>query len=202
MKKIIFVLLVVVTSFNLSAEPHQRGITSEEILDLFPGIGEKTFSELTISERIAISEEISIDMQEKNYVRRAAFASFLIPGAGQFMTGDPLTGAAHLAGEAAIVGGVITGLYFLLPEDLKDGSLTREERHDLYKTYMTPDNIDQILPAMGVMAGGALLSVFNSIIASHDAAENAFENIESGSVTFNPYLNTGSTLGMGLRMNW
>ncbi len=202
MQKIILILLIVLTGFSLSAEPHKMGVTPEEILNRFPGIGEKTMSELTIEERLLIDAEISIDRQENMYVRHAAVASFLIPGAGQFMTGDTLGGVAHLAGEAAIIGGVITGLYFLLPEDLKDGNLTKEERHDLYESYMTPNNIDEILPAMGVMAGGVLLSVFNSVMASHGAAENALENIESGVVTFKPYVNIGRTLGLGLRMNW
>lgn len=202
MKKIILLLLIAVTGFTLSAEPHKRGTTPEEILGIFPGIGEKTIDELTISERLAISEVISIEKQGNAYVHRAALASFLIPGTGQFMTGDPLAGAAHLAGEAAIIGGVITGLYFLLPEDLKDGSLTRDQRHDLYQSYMTHDSIGEILPAMGVVAGGVLLSVINSVMASHGAAENALENIESGAVTFKPYINIGRTLGLGIRMDW
>jgi len=196
MQKIILVLLITVIGFSLSA------VTPEEILNRFPGIGEKTMSELTIEERLLIDAEISIERQENMYVRHAAVASFLIPGTGQFMTGDALGGVVHLAGEAAIIGGVITGLYFLLPEDLKDGSLTREERQDLKRSYMTPDNIDEILPAMGVMAGGVLLSVFNSVLASHGAAENALENIESGSVSFKPYVNIGRTMGLGLRMYW
>lgn len=198
MKKIFLVLLIAVTGFTLSAEPHRRGITPEEILDLFPGIGEKTVSQLTIDERLNIAGELSVQMQESMYVRHASISSFLIPGAGQFMTGDPVSGTIHMASEAAIIGGVITGLYFLLPEDLKDSSLTRDERHDLFKSY----DRDELLPAMGVVAGGVLLSLFNSITASRGAAENALENIETGAVIFKPYVNIGNTLGLGFRMHW
>ena len=141
MKKLILVLLIAVTGFTLTAQPFKRGTTPEEILKLVPGIGEKTIEELTIAEQLAIAGEMSIQMQENRYVHHAAMASFLIPGAGQFMTGDTLRGAAHLAGEAVIIGGVITGLYFLLPEDLLDWDLTKEERRDLMESYHTPDRI-------------------------------------------------------------
>lgn len=202
MKKLLLVLLIAVTGFTLTAEPHKRGLTPEEILDLMPAIADKAIDELTISERLAIAGEISIAKQENRYVFRAAVASFLIPGTGQFMTGDPLGGAAHLFGEAAIIGGVITGLYFLLPDDLMEGDLTRDERKEICHSYMTPDRIGEILPAISIVAGGVLLSVINSVMASHGAADNALENIESGAVTFKPYLNVGKTLGLGIRMNW
>ncbi len=202
MKRLFLVLLITVTGFTLFAQPHQRGTTQKDILDLMPGIADKTINELTIAERLAISREISVQMQQKMYVSHAAIASFIIPGAGQFMTGDPLTGTLHLAGEAAIIGGVITGLYFLLPNELLAGDLTPEARHTLLESYHTPDKIGEILPAMGVVTGGVILSVINSMLASHGAAENALANIESGDVTFKPYVNVGRTLGLGLRMNW
>jgi hypothetical protein len=202
MKKIFLVLLIAVIGFTLSAMPHERGNTQDDILDILPEIGDKTIDELTISERLSISEILSVQMQKNMYVRHAAKSSFIIPGLGQFMTGDPLAGTLHLVGEAAIIGGVITGLYFLLPDELLDGSLTKDERHDLMENYHTPDNIGEILPAMGVVVGGVLLSVINSMLASHGAAENALVNIESGDVTFQPYVNVGKTIGIGLRMNW
>ena len=51
-------------------------------------------------------------------MRHAGFASAVLPGVGQFMIGNPLSGTGFLLLEAALVGGTIAGTYFLMPEDV------------------------------------------------------------------------------------
>ena len=93
----------------------------------------------------------------------------------------------------------MTGLYFLLPSDLKQWDLTHKERADLFRSYMNPDKIGEILPAMGVAAGGVVLSLLNSVFASHDAAVKARSNIDSGKVIFEPLV-MGMMPGLGFRV--
>lgn len=202
MKKSFFLLLIVVTGFTLTAQPRLTGLTPEEILEFAPTIADKTIDELTIAERLTIAGAISVEKQKKSYVHHAGMASFILPGAGQFLTGNILPGVAHLAVETAIIGGTLTGLYFLLPEDLKQWDLTKEERKDIAHSYMTPDRIGEILPAMGVAVGGLVLSIINSILAANGAADSAQTNIDSGAVTFEPYVNVGNMLGLGFKLKW
>ena len=199
MKKIILLVMTAVTAFTLIAEPRKSGITPEDIIAAVPSIAEKTIDELTISEHIAIAAEISVEMQKSSYIYRAAMSSFTIPGIGQFKTGETLPGILHLTAQVAITGGTIAGLYFLLPEDLKQFDLTKEERHDLFRSYMTSERIGLILPAAGVAAGGFILSTVNSVIASKSAAKSAQANIDSGKITFKPYLTAGSMFGFGMK---
>ncbi len=202
MKKIFFLAIAVLTGFTLGAQPHQRGLSAEDILEAVPSIADKTMEQLTISEHLAVAAQISLENQKNAYVHRAAMASFVLPGLGQLKTGEVLPGVLHLSAEAVIIGGTLTGLYFLVPADLQQWNLTREERHNLMRTYMTPERIGEILPAAGVAAGGFVLSVVNSIIASNGAADHAQTNIDSGDVTFEPYVNLGSIIGIGGRLRW
>ena len=104
MKKLLFSILILSVAFSLSAQPGKHGLTPAELLAVSPGIGDKTPDQLTIAERLAISGAISVEHQKNAYVHRAAVASFLIPGAGQFMTGDTWSGVARLSGEILIHG--------------------------------------------------------------------------------------------------
>ena len=123
--------MIVVTGFTLTAQPRMTGLTPEDIMSAVPSIADKTIDELTITERLAIAAQISVENQKSAYVHRTAMASFVFPGIGQLKTGEILPGVIHLTAETAIIGGTLAGLYFLLPDDLKQFDLDREERRDL-----------------------------------------------------------------------
>lgn len=175
------------------------GLTADEILAAAPGIEDKTPAELTVGERLAIASALSLSMQKAMYVRHAATASFLFPGAGQAMTGSAGGALLHAGAELAIHGAALAGLWYLSPEPLKDFSLTREERKAAMALYFTQERIGELLPAMGVAFGGAFLSTLNRLVAAGSAAAAAKANIEAGKVTFEPIVGMGG-MGFGFRM--
>jgi hypothetical protein len=177
------------------------GIDPQKILDAAPGAADKTPDQLTLGERLALASAVSISMQEQSYVRHAAMASFMVPGAGQFQVGNYGLGAIHLGAEAAIIGGSAVALWYLAPPGLLDFSMTMEQRHAAMGAYLTKDRIGEILPAMGVVAGGALLSFINRAIAADGARKGAQANLASGKVKFEASLSmVGGMPGLG--MSW
>jgi hypothetical protein len=175
------------------------GISAQDVLSAVPGAADKTPGELTLGERVALASGIAVAMEKVSYVRHAAMASMWLPGAGQLMTGDYGIGAVHLGAEALIVSGGIAGLWFLTPADLKDFSLTMDARRALMRSYMSPDRIGAVLPAMGVAAGGMALSAINRMIASRGAVARARKNIETGKATFEPNISMmGGSMALGL----
>lgn len=177
------------------------GVTPAQVLEAVPTAADKTPAEWTLAERLAISSVFSVAMQESMYVRHAGMASFLVPGAGQFMVGQAGAGALHLGAELLIAGGAIAGMYFLTPDDLMDHSLTMDERHALMASYLTPERIGELLPGMGVAAGTWVLSMVNRTLAARGAVRGAQANLADGTVSFEPVIALGS-IGGGLRVRF
>ncbi len=177
------------------------GVTPEELLEAVPTAADKTPDEWTLEERLAIASVFSVAMQESMYVRHAGASSFLVPGAGQFMTGQVGAGALHLGAELLIAGGAFAGMYFLTPDELMDHSLTRDERHALMASYLTPERIGELLPGMGVAAGTWVLSMVNRSLAAKGAVRGALANIADGTVSFEPVIGLGR-LGGGFRVRF
>lgn len=202
MKKTIAALaLALVAAGAFAQHGPGRGIDPALIFEAAPSAADKTEAELTIGEKAAIASAVSITLQEKAYVRTAGMASYILPGAGQIKTGDYLKGAVHLGAQAAIVAGTAAALHYLAPAELLDFSGTHEERHAAMSAYMTRERIGEVLPSLGVLAGGTLLSFINSGIASHGARAKAQANIDSGKVKFEPSVMMASGFpGIGLRL--
>jgi hypothetical protein len=210
MKRSFTLAVIVLAAASLGAMPGRAGmagisgipgISPQDILSAVPGAADKTPGELTLGERVALASGIAVAMEKVAYVRHAAMASMMLPGAGQLMTGDYGIGALHLGAEALIFSGGLVGLWFLTPADLKDFSMTMDARHALMRSYMTPDRIGAVLPAMGVATGGLLLSAANRMISSRGAAGRARANIESGKVVFQPefsMMGGGMSLGLAI----
>lgn len=177
------------------------GVTPAQVLEAAPTAADKTPEEWTLAERLAISSVFSVAMQESMYVRHAGGSSFLVPGAGQFMTGQAAAGALHLGAELLIAGGAFAGMYFLTPDDLMDHGLTMDERRALMASYMTPERIGELLPGLGVAAGTWVLSMVNRTVAAKGAVRGALANLADGTVSFEPVIGLGS-LGGGLRVRF
>jgi hypothetical protein len=177
------------------------GVTPGQVLEAVPTAADKTPDEWTLEERLAIAAVFSVSRQESMYVRRAGMYSFLVPGAGQFMTGQAGTGALHLGAEVLIAGAAVAGMWYLTPEDLLDHSLSMDERYDVMASYMTPDRIGELLPGMGVAAGTWVLSMVNRSLAARGAVRGAQANLADGTVSFEPVIGLGS-IGGGLRFRF
>jgi hypothetical protein len=203
MRKAIIALALFSAAALLSALPGQgMGIDPQIILKAAPTAADKTPAELTIGERIAIASAVSVAQQEKAYVRTAAVASFLIPGAGQIRTGDYGGAAIHFGAQAVILGGSVVALWYLAPANLLNFTGTMKERHAAVSAYMTKDRIGEILPAMGVMAGAAALSLVDRVVAAEAAKKRAEANLASGQVSFEPALfMAGGMPGFGMKFH-
>ena len=114
------------------------------------------------------------------------------------MTGNYGAAAIHAGAELAIHIGGMAGLYYLLPADLRDMTMTHEERHAATAAYFTEERIGEILPAMGVAFGASTLSFINRVLASSGATNAALANLADGSVTFQPILGPSS---VGVRVH-
>ncbi len=161
------------------------GASAEEMADWVEARSTVKVGDLTVGDLKALSDIRSVDRQEARYVHGSAVASFLIPGLGQFKTGDAWAGTWNLVGHTALVGATIYGVWALLPDDVKASGLSHDARRDLVRGYWTND-IGKIAPAAGVAVGGVALSLAFRFWSASDAGTRAEENLKSGAVVFEP----------------
>lgn len=145
-------------------------------------------SDLTVGDLKTLAAERSIEFQKAGYVRRAEVASFIVPGLGQYLVGDPLGGTLNLAGQIALVGGTFYAAWALLPSDARDAS--GRDRRDVIGHYWTTDPL-KVAPSALVMVSGLTLSLLHRFWASDAAGDTAKANIRSGKVTFEPLAGPG-----------
>ena len=199
MKHLYVIVSLIVLGSGVYAQSPMAGRSSfgaQDLLEQVPGVGNKTSAELTLAERAKLADAFSVAMQERMYVGKAAVASFLVPGLGQFMIGKPVEGSLRLLTQIALVGGAMAGAHYLLPSDFESIRGDRSEMWD----YMISGDAVKVLPAWGVMAGGMTLALVNSVFSSRGAAEEARANIEVGRVSFEPILlHSAGGMGMGFR---
>jgi len=158
--------------------------------------GDSRLADLTVADLWALNQASSVSFQQQFYVHSAAAASFLVPGLGQFKTGDPLSGTLHLAGQAALAAGTVYAAWSLLPGDLRNTALSGDQRRSLWEQYWQTSP-SQVAGTAAVLAGGLTLSLIHSVWAARDARERAQANLADGKVSFEP---RGDALG--LRMRW
>jgi hypothetical protein len=159
---------------------------------------------LTVGDLEGLAERISIAAQKTRYVQRVRMASWIMPGAGQFMTGDVGSGALFALGNLAIAAGTMTAIYFLLPSDLQFGTTNYfTDSIDTIQTRWKSKSLVDYLPAMGAMTGGVILRGVLGKFASANAAETARRNIAEGKITFTPFASfMGRGFGMGMRWRY
>jgi len=206
MKKIFAALLVFAAL--ASAVSAQETVTpsslNQEIAAALQDLSSTQVGTLTIGDMVKIAERVSIAEQKLHYVQKARMASFMFPGAGQFMTGDAAGGALFLAGDIVVVTGTLVGAYFLLPADLQFNSLNYfTSPFSTIRTTWENHSFVDLLPSMGLMAGGFLLKGIIGHFSAAGAARGALRNIADGKVTFTPNLGfMGHGFGMGMRMRF
>lgn len=69
---------------------------------------------------------LSIPFQKMQYVNKSKKASFILPGLGQYMNDDPLSGTLFLISDMAVTAGTLVGAYYLLLTPLMSTTQTRE----------------------------------------------------------------------------
>jgi hypothetical protein len=159
---------------------------------------------LTVGDLLKAAERVSLASQKIHYVQRARMASMMLPGTGQFMTGDALGGSLYLTADLAVMAGTMIGAYYLLPANVQFMSFDYMNRPmaDIHTTWLS-NNISSYLPSLGVMAGGMVLKGVLGHFAAQGAAARARKNIADGTVTFTPRLGFfDSGFGMGMMMRY
>ena len=149
--------------------------------------------------------------QKAAYVRASAMASFLMPGAGQFMNKDPLGGTLFALADLVIKGGTLTGVYFLLPEEVRFDQLDywnapKSQVKSTWESAVNGMSLSDALPIAGVMAGGMLLETVLAGFSAKHAGGLARERIATGEIDFRPrpkiILMAPGLLGIGMSMGY
>jgi hypothetical protein len=206
MKKLLLASLIACALAAAAAAEPSSSVTAlpAEIASALAEMSSTQLGTLTVGDLESVAERISIAAQKTRYVQRARFASRIMPGAGQFMTGDVAGGALFALGNLAITAGTLTAVYFLLPSDLQFG--TTNYLTDSFETIHTrwqSKSFMDYLPAMGAMAGGMILRGVLGKFSSANAVETARRNIAEGKVTFTPSFEFfGPRFGMCMRWRY
>ena len=175
---------------------------SEELSAAVQDLGTAPIGTLTVADLTRLAARISLAQQKLMYVQKARIASMIVPGMGQFMTGDPLGGSLYLVADIAIAAGAMVGAYYLMPDNVKTLDYLNTPLAALKGTW-EGNTAMQYLPAMGVMAGGMLVKMILGHFAASGAAAEARDNIQQGKVDFKPVFGfMGNRMGMGMEMRF
>ena len=132
---------------------HHPAYVSEVLEEMLEGNGDTPIADITLEDAGSLLAELSIAVQKQAFVEKSRAASFLHPGAGQFMNGETGSGLLFLSAEILVSAGTLVGSYFLLPEDLQFGSIDylNDSYVSIEAAWMDKSFMD-LLPSMGVMA--------------------------------------------------
>jgi len=133
----------------------------------------------------------------------------MFPGAGQFMTGDPVGGSLFAAADVAVFAGSLLTAYALLPANVQIGGTggldyLNAPLSTIETTWKSHSVLDY-LPSVGVLAGGMIVKHLIGLWSSSSAAGLARKNIQAGKVTFEPQIlpfMNGGMPGMGMMMRF
>lgn len=210
-KLLICVLITVVAVSSFGGDKKDRtDPVAEKLEEIISENSDTVINDLTLGEINALMAEISVPIQEAAYVSHARSMSYMMPGAGQFMTGDKVSGALFFAADLLVKAGTLTGVYFLLPPELQFGSLDyfnapHSEIKAAWESAAESASFMDALPTLGVMTGGMLLHKVLGVLSAKNAASRARQNIEDGTVVFEPRTSFFSSkhgmfgVGMGMR---
>jgi len=221
MKKLLIVLLILVVAAAAMAGPKgqrtmgrhgpmmgmalDQELLEHELQKALAGSQGREIGELTVGELHDLLGEVSIAYQKAAFVAKSRAASFMLPGMGQFLNKEPGSGALFLATDLAIGAGTLVGAYFLLPDELQFSSLDYfTTSHVTIKERWENQSFVDLLPSLGVLAGGGVLQMILRGVSGSHAAKLARKNIAEGKITFEPkafMLHAGpGSFGMG--MGW
>jgi len=163
--------------------------------------------DFTVGEAQDLLGEISIAYQKAAYVSKSRAASFMLPGMGQFMNEDPGMGALFLSLDVLTGVGTLLGAYFLLPDELQFDQLNyfNDSFQNIENEWKSQSFMD-LLPSLGVLAGGGLVQVILRGVAGSHAAKLAEQKIVAGEITFQPKLSIlpmgPGAMGFGMGMKY
>jgi hypothetical protein len=160
---------------------------------------------LTVGQLEELLGRLSVAQQKAAFIARSKAMSMMMPGLGQFVNKDAVSGALFLTADLALIAGTLVGAYYLLPPNVRFDQLDYfNDSYENIRSRWEKHSLVDVLPTLGVLAGGGLLkAILGGISASH-AEKLARRNIEEGKITFEPrfLLLPHGTMGMGWGMGW
>lgn len=185
----------------------EEELLQQQLEAVLAGRESSVLGELTVGEAQELLGEISIAYQQAAYVSKSRAASMVLPGVGQFMNDDPGTGALFLSLDLVTGIGTLLGAYFLLPDELQFDQLNyfKESFVNIENAWKAQSFTD-LLPSIGVLAGGGLVQVILRGVSSNHAAKLAEQRIAAGEITFEPKLTIlplgPGAMGFGMGMKY
>ncbi len=187
-----------------SAPVRERSYLEQELESAASELSSGTVGNLTVDDLEKVAEHLAIAVQKERYVQRARNASFMLPGLGQFMTGDTLGGWLFVAWDLTVLAGTLVSAYFVLPANVQFASLDYlNSPLSTIRSVWASNSIIAYLPLVGVLAGGVILETVLRYVSADNAANTARRNIDQGKVTFQPTLDLlDGGLGLGMKMTY
>lgn len=185
----------------------EEELLEQQLEEVLSGEENTVLGELTVGEAQDLLGEISIAYQKAAYVSKSRAMSFILPGLGQFMNDDPGMGALFLSLDVITGVGTVLGAYFLLPDELQFDQLNYFTRPyvDIENAWKAQSFVD-LLPSLGVLAGGGIVQAILRGVSSNHAAKLAEQRIAGGEITFEPKLSIlpggPGAMGFGMGMKY
>jgi len=215
MKKLFVILILVALTVPAFAEknhPQQHQSYEEsylkgELESLWDSSGDQSIGSIEFGELRGVLGELSVARQKDMYIKHSKHLSYMFPGLGQIKNDDKLSGALFMAADLALVAGSLVGAYFLLPADLQFAQLDYfNTPYSTVKERWESHTFVEMLPTMGVLAGGWLVQGVVRMWSAKHAEKLARMNVESGKVTFEPSLllvpSGPGSMGFGMHMKY
>jgi hypothetical protein len=207
MKKYIALVVMLFSVFSLFATDSGN----PEVEAILRGEADTVISGMTFGEVRDLLGRLSVPMQEAAYVSASRGVSMMMPGRGQFMNDDAVSGTLFLAADILVAAGTLVGGYFLLPPELQFNNLdyfntSHTEIKAAWKGAAESATFMDALPTLGVMAGGVILHRVIAHFSAKHAGNLAQERIDKGLVTFEPITvfsgNGHGRFGFGMGMRF
>ncbi len=216
MRKMIIISIMGLLAASAFALPGMHGRSRDaqalnaQITAILDQYGRQQIGTMTVADMEKIAGEVSIAIQKDAYVRSARTASWFIPGAGQFRTGDTLGGALFLGGDLALVAATVLGVYYTLPANVQFASLDYLNTPlSSIRTTWESNTLADYAPSIGVAIGGMAAQMILRWVSSRHAEADARQAVDSGKVTFQPMLvpmigpmGPAGRMGMGFGFRW
>jgi hypothetical protein len=199
MKQIVLVAAALFAAIVAFAGPRTFDPVAEAVASLAKERGDSELGSATIDDVETAVARLSIALQQEAWIHGSAMASMAVPGLGQLMNHDTLSGTLYLAGDIVVKAGALVGAYFLLPANLRVNWFTTSFG-DLETRHLANDIVDY-LPSLGVLAAGAVVDMVLGHFAARGAVRLAEKNVLDGTKSFEPVLITsGKGLGIGMKI--
>jgi hypothetical protein len=198
MNKYVLVVAALLAAVGAFAGPRTFSPVAEAVAGLAKERGESELGSATIDDVETAVARVSTALQQEAWIHGSAMASMALPGLGQYLNHDALGGTLYLAGGLAVKAGAMIGAWFLLPANLQVNWFTTPIG-TLENAYRANSAVDY-LPALGVLAAGAVVETVLGHFSARGAVRLAEKNVLDGTKSFEPVLITsGRGLGFGMR---